>query len=111
MHGSGAPPPHPPSPVEPPPAGGFGAPSPHGYAPMQRSQPSPKQLADAQRGADLVRLSTWLLAGGAVLLIGGCGSTVLVGAFGMFGVIAGIFVIVAAAIVGQVGRGLQGRVI
>jgi hypothetical protein len=74
---------------------------------------TPAQSADAQRGAALVRMSTWLLFGGFVVIMGGCGGAVLigVGGLGTAGIGLGLLVVVAAAVVGQIGRGLQGRVI
>jgi len=99
-----------------PPPGGFGhGPPAQGPAYVQQIHApnvSPQQAETLRRGAELVKLSTWLLLGGFFLMVAGCGAAVGVGAaFGFGGVGLGLVVIVASAIVGQVGRGLQGRII
>lgn len=107
MHGPGAPPPD----LRSPPAGGFG--DPQGPAPPTWGlQHRPEMQRDAERGAKLVRLSTTLLLGGLFAMLGGAGCGILVGvaAFGA-GAVVGIGFVIASAIVGQIGRGLQGRVI
>lgn len=98
-----------------PPPGGFGySPPAQGPGYVQQIQPpnvSPQHAENLRRGAELVKLSTWLLFGGFLVMLAGCGLAVGVGAFGFGGVLLGIVVIVASAIVGQIGRGLQGRIL
>ena len=95
---------------------GPGAPPPHPYPPQQyppqqypHQQPSPSYL----RGQKLVSMSRWLLLAGCVLMFGGCGGGIALqfAPLAAGGSILGILVIIAAAVVGQVGRGMQGRVI
>lgn len=98
-----------------PPPGGFGhGPPAHGPGFVQPIAPpnvSPQQAETLRRGAELVKMSTWLLLVGFFLMVAGCGVAVGLGGVGFGGVALGLVVIVAAAIVGQVGRGLQGRII
>lgn len=118
MQGSGAPPPpldpratQDPSRPRAEPPGGFGQPLQMGFI---QHQPllTPKQLEDGLRGAELVRLSTWLLFGGLVAILSGCGGSMVgIGFAGVGGFLVGVVLIVVAAVVGQIGRGLQGRVI
>jgi hypothetical protein len=79
------------------------------------SSPSPSSGPNPQaaRGAQLVRLSRWLLLGGVGLIVTSCGAgiAVKVPLVLLAGAVLGSGVIVAAAVVGQVGRGLQGRII
>jgi hypothetical protein len=93
----------------------YSAPAPYGahpgYGPQAVYAPGP---TEAQlRGKKLVTWSRLLLLGGVVLLFGGCGGAIALqsGALGTVGGILGMGTIVAAAIVGQIGRGYQGRVI
>ena len=114
MHGSGMPPHDPADPTHAPPPGGFGAP--RGGQVLARFDPNPlsaKQVADNQRGAKLVSTSTWILLGGLFLMFGGCGSAMFMGlgSLAIACVATSIVVIIIAAVVGQVGRALQGRVL
>jgi hypothetical protein len=68
---------------------------------------------EAKRAAELVTMSTILLAAGGIALVA---SFVLaavfgVGLIGMLGAPLSLVIIVAAAVVGQIGRAKQGRVI
>lgn len=65
------------------------------------------------RGTQLVRLSRILLLGGVLLMFASCGAGIAakVPLILIAGAALGMLVIVGAAVVGQVGRGLQGRVI
>jgi hypothetical protein len=70
--------------------------------------------SDAQlRGKKLVTLSTLLALGGTALLFAGCGGAIALrsGAVGIIGGVVGMGTVIAAAIVGQIGRAYQGRII
>jgi hypothetical protein len=65
-------------------------------------------------GAKLVRTSTWLLAIGGALIVGGCGLTVALRAGplpALAGGSLGFALLVVSAVVGQIGRAKQGRII
>ncbi len=72
------------------------------------------KTAQQAQGAKLVSISTWLLVGGLFSMFGGCGVS-----FGLdtgpepmiAGIGLGVALIVGSAVVGQVGRAKQGRVI
>ena len=109
-------PPGPPPPGYPPgqyPSGQYPAPQyPAGGYPAQGMHPGGP--SDAQlRGKKLVTLSTLVLLAGAVLLFAGCGGAIALksGAVGIVGGVLGMGTIIAAAIVGQIGRAYQGRII
>jgi hypothetical protein len=92
---------------------------PFGYEqPPQPQQPAHnpwtgQAAVNAQKGESLVRLSRWLLLGGCVLMFGSCGGGIALQFFPLSigGVVIGSLVITAAAVVGSVGRGMQGRII
>ena len=81
--------------------------------PMAMFQPSPEQLAQQDRARKLVNLSHVLGWGGlGVLLIGTAAVGVVAGAAGAAAVGVGATIsMVVGAIIGQVGRGMQGRAI
>lgn len=111
MPGPVAPPPqYPPHPQAPPGYGPAYGGHPHGSA---QEQWAAQQLDNARKAQKLVRLSTWMLLGGFLLMVAGCGGGIAaqVGLIALIGLGLGALVIVAAAVVGQVGRGMQGRVI
>lgn len=65
-------------------------------------------------GAKLVALSTKLMLLGFVLMLGGCGVGIGLRAGPeaiVAGVVLGLVVLVVAAVIGQVGRAKQGRII
>lgn len=68
---------------------------------------------NAARGAQLVRLSRILLLAGVLVMFASCGAGLAakVPAILAAGNGLGFLVIIGAAVVGQIGRGLQGRVI
>lgn len=86
---------------------------PYGYGQSPQDQWYAKKLEDSRKGQKLVSTSTWMLAGGALVMLGGCGGGIALQfaplSFGAGSL--GFLVIIAAAVVGQVGRGMQGRVI
>jgi len=82
----------------------------------QNQGPNPwaaKAAEDAVKAKKLVSLSRWLLLGGCAVMFGGCGGGIALqfGPLAIGGSIVGILVIIAASIVGSVGRGMQGRII
>ncbi|MBI2893908.1 MAG: hypothetical protein HYY06_10175 [Deltaproteobacteria bacterium] len=81
-----------------------------GHAPAPSKPPL---NPNAERGRQLVRLSRILLAAGLLLMIASCGAGIAVRVpFVIFGGAGlGFLVIIGAAVVGQIGRGFQGRVI
>lgn len=75
--------------------------------------PTPPPNPNAARGAQLVRLSRYLLLAGVLLMVGSCGAGIAIKlpALLAVGIALGFLVVIGAAVVGQIGRGLQGRVI
>ena len=72
-----------------------------------------KKAEDARKGQKLVSMSRWLLLGGCGLMFGGCGSGIALqfAPLAIAGSVLGSVMIVVAAVVGSVGRGMQGRII
>lgn len=68
-------------------------------------------IAQARRAKKLVNLSTIGLVVGLAMVVLGMASIVVSGALAGSLILLGLLVLIAAAIVGQVGRALQGRVI
>jgi len=70
------------------------------------------QAADA-KGASLVRLSTAIMACAALVLVGGIALGIALGSIsvGLIGALLGFVGLVGSAVVGQVGRAHQGRII
>lgn len=101
-------PPAPPPPHQQQPYAPYAPPQPYGYGPGHA-----QQLEDARKAQKLVSLSRWMVLGGVLAMAGGCGGGIAlqVGALALGGGILGALVIVAAAVVGTFGRGMQGRVI
>ena len=113
-----APPPYPPPPPHPPAHAfpGYGA---HGAQPayprdpFQVVQVSPQTYA---RGKQLVFWSRMMVLGGFLMGFAGCGGMAVLprelrgAAFGI-GVLLACVIVIAAAVVGTVGRRLQGRIL
>jgi hypothetical protein len=80
---------------------------------MSAAPQGPPPQDNAARGARLVRLSRWILLSGVLVGFAGCGLGIATHTPALLPVGGGLAfaVAVAAAIVGQIGRGLQGRVI
>jgi hypothetical protein len=86
----------------------------YGYAlTPQQQEYHATQAANAEKGRKLVSASRWLLLFGCLSMFGGCGGGVALqsGPLAFSSGTFGFLVIVAAAIVGQIGRGFQGRAI
>lgn len=83
---------------------------------MQPQYPQDPQQAQLEQAAKAKQLVMWSRIGaltGFLVMLGGCGVGVGVGIpiLAAFGVGLGFVVLIVAAIVGQVGRAMQGRVI
>lgn len=96
----------------------FGYPQPpqqprFGYDPQPADPWAAKRQADAAKGERLVSLSRWLLLGSLVLWFGGCGGGIALqlAPLSIACSVLGTVVIIAAAVVGSIGRGMQGRII
>jgi hypothetical protein len=72
-----------------------------------------RQNTSHERGRRLLNQSTLLFAIGALVLFGGCGAGVAlnVGILSVASVVVGVIAIILAAVVGTIGRALQGRVL
>ncbi len=67
-----------------------------------------------EEGAKLVRISTLVMAIGLLLMLSGCGLTIGLGAGplpAIAGVGLGFIALVVSAVIGQVGRAKQGRIV
>jgi len=108
MQGSGAPPPHSQYPQQQP-----YPQQPYPQQPYPQPYPQQHQSPTYLQGQKLVSLSRWLLLGGCVLMFGGCGGGIALqfAPLAAGGSILGMLIIIVAAVVGSVGRGMQGRVI
>ena len=86
--------------------------------PCPRCGLSPAQLEGAWQaaarkeaeGQRLVNTSTLLLAIAGLLIVGGVGAIIAIGTLGYVPLLAGIVTVFVSAVVGQIGRGYQGRV-
>jgi hypothetical protein len=80
---------------------------------MQYPSPQQVQLEQAAKGAQLVMWSRVGALAGFLVMFGGCGIGIAtrVRFFAIVGPILGFTLLIVAAIIGQVGRAYQGRVI
>jgi hypothetical protein len=77
---------------------------------------SANKEAQAATAKKLVRASTWLAIAGVVSMVLGCLGGVAVGGSGVTfalagGIGLGVALLIGAAVLGQIGRAMQGRVI
>ncbi len=70
-------------------------------------------MDDNKKSARLVRTSRWVALGAVTLMLGGCAVSRQTHTIGPIqaGAVVGIMLLVAAAVIGQIGRAMQGRVI
>ncbi len=80
---------------------------------MQPMTPQQAQQQQAAKAAELVRWSRIGAALGFITMFGGCGAGIAarIPVLATIGIILGFGGLIAAAIVGQIGRAMQGRVI
>ena len=80
---------------------------------QQFRSPQDAQREQAATGANLVAWSRLLALGGLLTMLGGCGAAMGLhhGVFAGIGFALGFVLLIVGAILGQVGRAYQGRVI